>query len=111
MLTTLGGINESMIQIVGFFVLGMIIIESIIILASCEWLFLSFRCAVCKLDYSKALFFVLSLSYFQCPFCHRRYTILKKGDKCHFRRFPFDDQHQTVIHPFEVKWEKPFSRT
>ena len=71
MLTTLGGINESMIQIVGFFVLGMIIIEGIIILASCEWLFLSFKCAVCKLDYSKALFFVLSLSYFQCPFCHR----------------------------------------
>jgi len=73
------------------------------------WLHLSFQCSVCKLEYSKALHFILGHSFFKCPFCHRHYIIRKIGKKCRFRRNPLDRKGLPIIFPFEVEWEKPFS--
>jgi transposase-like protein len=87
-----------------------VVLETAWLLKACEWLHLSFTCSVCKLEYSKTLFFSLRHSHFRCPFCRRGYVIEKKGQKCIFKGDPLEQTSLPIIRPFEVEWHKPITR-
>lgn len=92
-----------------FLIILLIIVEcSFIILVNNEWLHLSFKCYVCRLEYSKTLFFVMSHSFFRCPFCQKAYTIEKRGEMCRFKSYSWNSY--PIIRPFEVEWKKPVSQ-
>jgi hypothetical protein len=101
--------GKSLISIIGIMLI-IIVLEVAWLLKASEWLYLSFKCYVCKLEYSKNLFFSIRHSQFRCPFCRRSYVIEKKGKKCIFKGDPLEQSSLPIISPFEVEWQKPITR-